>query len=270
MSVRTWFRNGLIRTIGWFKSDPSEYEEPTYRVLAYHRIQAQKTVAFRHQLDRLQNNYNVVTPEEFRSGEGRTDELNLLLTFDDGYLEWETQVLPELDKRNIRAVFFLCPDLVGLGRDEADAYCRNHLGLEPSLPLTESGVQQIIEDGHTLGNHLVKHSDLREASEATAIDSILEESQSIFEDRFNHRPDWLAYPFGDYFESPEPLRNSVSDFFDCAVTLIPGTNRPDSDPYFLKRDAFSPTYSRALETAWLSGGYDPLFRLTHLGKTLPA
>lgn len=269
MSLRTWLRNGLIRGIGRLKRPVERSDGPIYRILSYHRILARQQVAFGHQLDRLQKKYHLVTPEEFRENKGRSDSINLLLTFDDGYLNWESQVLKELSARNLRAVFFVCPDFVGMNKDEAGSYCRKHLKLKPALPLTTGGIDEILREGHTLGNHLVRHTDLRSTAEEETVRSVLEESRSLFESRFDRTAEWLAYPFGDYFQAPGIVRNCVGDFYEVAVTLIPGVNSADTDPLFLRRDAFSPDYSAPLEEAWLAGGYDPVFRLTHLTQRLP-
>lgn len=270
MNVRTWFRNQLVRSIGRFRRPLRPTDGPTYRILCYHQIRPRQKVAFQHQLDRLQKQYNVVDPDEFRNNEGHGEKLNLLLSFDDGFLNWESQVLPELRKRALKGIFFVCPDLVGLEQSEAAGYCRNHLDLEPALALTEGGLDELLADGHTLGNHLLQHADLRSETDEDRIESILDESQNLFEERFDRRPDWLAYPFGDYFSAPETLKKCVQHHFDRAVTLIPGANTPSTDELFLHRDAFSPDYSARLEAAWLAGGYDPLFRFTHLMKPLPA
>ncbi|MFB6347305.1 MAG: polysaccharide deacetylase family protein [bacterium] len=269
MSFRTWCRNQLIRAIGSFRDPTESSNSPTYRILSYHRIRAQQQVAFQHQLDRLQKKYNIVTPEEFRADEGSSKTLNLLLTFDDGYLDWESQVLAELNKRNLKAVFFICPDLVGLNKEDAAEYFETHLNLQPTLALTDSGVQRILQEGHTLGDHFVRHADLRDTRDKQKILSIIDESLSTFRKRFELTPDWLAYPFGDHFEGAETLRECVSNHYSYGLTLIPGTNSKDTDPYFLRRDAFSPDYSPSLEDAWLSGGFDPIFQLTHSTYTLP-
>lgn len=270
MSLRTWARNQLVKGLGRFR-DPieSSREGPVFRILSYHRIRAGQQVAFQHQLDRLQKQYNIVTPSEFRHRQGDPDRLNLLLSFDDGYLDWESQVLPELTQRDIRAVFFLCPDLVGLDKQHAAEYCRDHLRIEPALALTVDGAQRIREEGHQLGNHLVRHTDLRGLSDESEIYEILQESRERFHDLFGETTEWMAYPFGDYFRFPDPLRSCVDGYFERAFTLVPGTNDSAADPLFLRRDAFSPDYSAGLERAWLSGGYDPLFGLTHLTRPLP-
>lgn len=267
--MRTWLRNQLIRLNGWFRSPPVDGSTPVYRFLTYHRIPARQRIAFEGQLDRLAHHHHFVTPGEFEKRQGKTGGLNLLLTFDDGYLEWETFVIRALRKRNLKAVFFVNPDFVGLSSGEAKQYCRRHLTIQPASPLTPNGIRNLRGQGHTIGNHLLKHTDLRDCRDPDRLDETFEQSQRVFEDRFDLRPTWVAYPFGDYFRAPERLREVASRHFDYGTSLVPGYNRPGTPPLMLHRDGFSPGLPQSVETAWLSGGYDALHRLTHLFTTGP-
>lgn len=266
-------RDQLIRGIGpWCRPDRTGSSTPVYRFLTYHRVRPDQREDFRRQLDRLQARYHFVTPREFERNEGSADRLNLLLTFDDGYREWETFVLEELNDRGLEAVFFVCPDFVDLDEREAARYCREHLGLRPAPPLTEGGVRRLARD-HTLGNHLLAHRDLREATDPATLQEVFETSQDAFERRFGHRPSWLAYPFGDYFRAPGILQETALRCFDYALTLVPGTNTADTPPGLLHREGFAPDLDQSVEVNWLQGGFEPLFWLTHLlrpGPTFPA
>ena len=50
----------------------------------------------------LVENFNVITPEQFRNREFDREKINVLLTFDDGYKSWVTTVLPILEENKIR------------------------------------------------------------------------------------------------------------------------------------------------------------------------
>jgi len=71
------------------------------------KVQSIKT--FKKQLNYFKNKYNVLTPKNFLdviNGQIKLKKNSCLLTFDDGYIEHFTTVLPELKKRNISASFF--------------------------------------------------------------------------------------------------------------------------------------------------------------------
>lgn len=257
-------RNLLIRLVDRLTGGLPETAVPVYRILAWHRIKPRQTVAFQQQLDRLQKCYNVIDPGTFERDGGRVEELNLVLSFDDGYLEWESVVLRELERRDLKALFFVCPDLPGRTGESARHYVRDHLWIDPTNPVTPEGVRRVHEAGHTLGNHLLKHEDLRGVSDPEVLRETFAASQDIFEERFGVCPRWVGYPFADAFRDPAALVRAAKEHFEFGATLIPGWNHRETPPLFLRRDSISPELPAPVEAAWLRGGYDPLFRLTHL------
>jgi hypothetical protein len=263
--VRKLIRNGLIKFLSSLKTPPwQESDVPLYRTITYHRIEPDQQLAFKNQLRRLKKEYHFVTPEEFADRVGTEKNLNLLLTFDDGYLEWETIVLKTLRQLELKAIFFVSPDFIGLSEEKASAYCRNNLQVSPARPLTAEGLRKLREEGHTVGNHLLQHTDLRDQTSAEALKEIFKKSQDELESQIDFRTDWVAYPFGDYFKNKDQVRNLAENFFEHGFTLRPGYNSVDTDPLMLHRDGFSPDFSAALERAWFKGGFDPIFELTHL------
>jgi peptidoglycan/xylan/chitin deacetylase (PgdA/CDA1 family) len=75
----------------------------------YPKIRGLETAGFRRQLDYLSGNFNIVKVEDViacvKLGK-QLPEKSCLLTFDDGYKDHLTCVLPELLKRNIQGSFF--------------------------------------------------------------------------------------------------------------------------------------------------------------------
>lgn len=265
IEIRKQIRDQLIKLIGTFRNSPGKSSDtPVYRFLTYHRIKPGQEDPFRRQLDRLKKHYNIVSPSNYIKNLGSNKDLNLLLTFDDGYEEWGTFIVDELNKRNIKALFFVCPDFVGLDKASAASYCKNNIQVNPAPSLSLEGLDRIRSNGHTVGNHLIKHRDLRLETNQHTIQKSMEQSQELFYKNFDFNTNWLAYPFGDYFEKPAILQATAKKYFDYAVTLIPGVNTEDQSQVYLHREGFSPDFDRSTEDNWLRGGYDPLFYLTHL------
>jgi len=76
----------------------------------YPKIKGLETTGFVRQLDYLIDNFNIIKAEDVidcvKQGK-KLPERSCLLTFDDGYKDHLTKVLPELLKRNIQGSFFL-------------------------------------------------------------------------------------------------------------------------------------------------------------------
>ena len=73
--------------------------------------------SFGEMLDLVVQSFNVLEPVEFfeRMQAGQLPPRATLLTFDDGGVDNVTNALPELQKRDLKAAFFVCPGLIDSG-----------------------------------------------------------------------------------------------------------------------------------------------------------
>jgi peptidoglycan-N-acetylglucosamine deacetylase len=102
---------------------------------------------------------------------------SIALTFDDGPdLIYTTQILEKLRKYNVKATFFLVGFRV-----------REHCGV----------VQQVVAEGHELGNHTFTHPRLPELS-LQAQKKEIEDTQTAITQCVGavHRPRWFRAPYG--------------------------------------------------------------------------
>lgn len=75
----------------------------------YKNIKGLETVGFRRQLDYLSDNFNIIKAEvliDFVKNDIQLPKNSCLITFDDGYKDHLTFVLPELLKRKLQGSFF--------------------------------------------------------------------------------------------------------------------------------------------------------------------
>jgi peptidoglycan/xylan/chitin deacetylase (PgdA/CDA1 family) len=72
---------------------------------------------FEQILDLLVESFHPLVPEEFfeRLNAGGLPRRAILLTFDDGSVDGVTTALPALQKRDLKACFFVCPELINRG-----------------------------------------------------------------------------------------------------------------------------------------------------------
>ena len=110
------------------------------------------------------------------------------LTFDQGYENGFTDdILDTLKDKNVKAVFFLTGD---------------YSEREPEL------VQRMIDEGHVIGNHGMKHASLPSLSCADAEDEIMSLHRKVKE-RYGYDMDLLRPPCGEYSEQKLALAQSL-------------------------------------------------------------
>lgn len=158
----------------------------------------------------LAGRFPCLTPEAFLQG----GESGVLLTFDDGYANNVTNVLPLLEEYEVPAVFFVTTQHVLNPRNWLPSIRRITAGLPTAGLPTEDFSEELrrdLFDGMSkgdlkrlaasplarVGGHTVSHP-LLTGCDAAALASELAESKRFLEQVVGRPVDLFAYPTGDY------------------------------------------------------------------------
>ncbi len=158
--------------------DPSAKD--TYR----ERLMTVTPASFERQMQSLvDGGFTTITPEELLyalvTSTARLPEKPVLLTFDDGYRDHYTNVLPVLKRLNLQATYYIVPEARRFG------------GF-----LTEEMVKEIAASGHvTIGSHTLHHAALTRVGE-TVREEEIRESKSVLESWTGKPVISFAYPYG--------------------------------------------------------------------------
>jgi peptidoglycan/xylan/chitin deacetylase (PgdA/CDA1 family) len=149
--------------------------------------------AFRAQMSVLaEEGYTSITASELDAierGDAPSPPKPILLTFDDGFRNFETNALPVLREHGFRATFFIPVDRIGDSEST-----RLHLGVEHSIwpeliSLQEAGVE--------LQSHSRTHPRLRDL-DANAVREEIAGSKRILEAKLGRPITVFAYPGGSF------------------------------------------------------------------------
>jgi peptidoglycan/xylan/chitin deacetylase (PgdA/CDA1 family) len=157
-------------------------------VLYYHSVPASERRLFAQQLNVVISCARPIrTSEDINSASERDC---VAITFDDGFENFLTQALPELEKRKIPATVFVIAD--GMNREfGSDTYAEKLLSLEQvrSLP---SGLV-------TIGSHTLTHPMLTQVEEGEACREI-QDSRAKLEGMLDREVRQFSFPFGGFNE----------------------------------------------------------------------
>jgi peptidoglycan/xylan/chitin deacetylase (PgdA/CDA1 family) len=173
-------------------------------ILMYHRVAdrvegplAPYTVtphAFEEQLMCLADSgYGSASLDDWRAAVDARQPLPgraVILTFDDGYLDFSTNAWPLLQKHGFGAIVFLVADLVG----KTNEWDR---GLGVELPLMDwDAILRLQEEGAAFGAHSATHPAL---TGLTNVDIVREAARAreVLRTRLGTTPAAFAYPYGD-------------------------------------------------------------------------
>lgn len=193
--------------------------KPPVPILNYHSVGAHAddyTVTeaqFAQQLDWLKAAGYRTLPlhEALRQG-----QRGVVLTFDDGKEDALTRVLPALQKRGMRAVFFIPTALMG----------------KPGY-LTWDGVRALAAAGMEIGSHTVHHARLSELDDEQLQDELVQSRQTL-ELQLQRPIDLLAYPYNSVRRNVRAAAEQAG--YRIAVS---GVAHGGSDPLDLLRTSVS-------------------------------
>ena len=119
---------------------------------------------------------------------GNKEKKNIYLTFDEGYEAGYTpQLLSTLKENQVKATFFITAHFVNT---------------QPDL------VQQMIDEGHIIGNHTVNHKSMPELTEEKIKTEVMDLHQVINE-KFNYEMKYIRPPKGEYSERTLQATNQL-------------------------------------------------------------
>ncbi|WP_258525835.1 polysaccharide deacetylase family protein [Paenibacillus sp. YN15] len=195
-------------------------------VLYYHSVQVMpgstaviSPAKFTEQMQYLADNgYHPLTMAEFSDiMEGRTaaPEKPVLLTFDDGYVDNHSTVMPLLSKLDFPATLFMSPGVM----DD-----KRFISWEQAEDLRDSG-WDIMPHGMT-HPYLTKLTPEEQAWQIT-------EARKQIEEKLGVTADVFCYPYGEYNNTT--LQILKDNGFRYAFTIDQGKTTPKQHPYKLKR-----------------------------------
>lgn len=146
---------------------------------------------------------------------------HVVLTFDDGYLNFFLNALPVLNGLKMTSTVFLVSDLIG-GTNVWD----QALGDVEERLMSQEQIEQVLASGHEIGSHSRSHPDLRQLGAKTLEDEVLESKRQL-EQQFGMQIKWFCYPYGHFNTS---VLDTVAKSGYCGATsTIKGANLRTTD-----------------------------------------
>ena len=242
------------------------------RVLLYHDIAPEEQKYFERQLAWLSNRWTFISPEHFAAyikGEANIQNNSLLLTFDDGFASNQRVAENILNPMGIKALFFVISDLVDIeDHDEARQFIVKHV--QPGTTIKNlptclsnmkwSGLENLLEQGHTIGAHTRSHARLSGISSSDVLEDEIVSSADSLGNHLGVNIEHFAYTFGDLASFSSQALRVAQKRFRYVYSSLRGNNRIGTSSFAIRRDVLTPSDSNSLVGAFLEGGADFLYR----------
>jgi len=159
----------------------------------------------------------------------------ILLTFDDGHWDFDTVVLPILEKYHVHATAYIISGFI-----------------EGSDFMTRQELRQVVNSGIVdVGAHTVHHLSLA-GLPLTTVQNEVDESKTWLEENYHIKVVSFAYPNGSFDQ--QAIQVVKADGFSTAVSTVPGIEQNQANRFFMYR--LRPGY-RTGQTllTWLNQNY---------------
>lgn len=238
-------------------SDVENGAHPYYRTITTPSVFASQMAYLR------EHSYQSITPAQAASRvtNESADDLSksVVITFDDGFLDFYTNAVPVLNQYGLTATMYLPTSYIG---DSTQSF-------KGKPCLTWSEVRELAKQGISFGSHTVTHPQLY-SLDRPAIQQEVTTSKQVIEQELGHAIESFAYPFA-FPETDgafrEMLRNELSQagYSDGVCTTI-GRADNKNDKFFLKRLPVNSCDDNRLFAAKLAGAYDWIAHPQYLAK----
>jgi peptidoglycan/xylan/chitin deacetylase (PgdA/CDA1 family) len=185
-------------------------------------------------IQKFLSSYHIISLDEAVSmitNKAIVDHPKLALTFDDGFLECYTKMIPVLEKYNVKAAFFINPMSIENKDDNfASSFIKNNLRVELSKKfMTWDMIREIQTLGHTIGSHTTSHANLKGLSSVELQKEIVQSKEEI--ERATEKVcNYFAFPFGNQNYFDKNSVDLVNQTYDYSFTSGLYSN------YFFKGD----------------------------------
>lgn len=163
--------------------------------------------------------YTFITPDDLMndlSGQTIPPEKLIILTFDDGYMDFYTDVFPILNKENVKAIVYIVPDLL------------NRPNYMFTFQVKEIAKSPLVE----IGSHTMNHVWLKGISKKAA-EYEISQSRKVLQDMVALPINSFAYPYGALDQRAINVVRETG--YTNAVSTIPGIVQAMQSKFFLYR-----------------------------------
>lgn len=207
-------------------------------ILMYHRIAVRPkgtTVPahyvapglFRRQLSALAMlGYEAVSLAQMHAGilgEGQLPRRPVVLTFDDGYQNYNTNAAPELERAGWKGTVFVVSGLAGSTNDWDN---RHGDVVEPLMDYDT--IRSLAQRGHEIGSHTRTHVRLAHVPPEAAKEEICTAKETL-ESELGRNVPYFCYPYGDHNSDVRQLVREAGH--TGATTVRRGKNTSETDPF---------------------------------------
>lgn len=187
-----------------------------YLPIYYHNVRKDQLKDFVWQIDLLQKNCHLTN--SYKGTPDLNGRMTVSITFDDGYTDLLSTVIPELEQRKIPAIFFIPTQFIG---DRPKWSIRDAVELTDLsiMIFSESEIQCISKHSlFKIGSHTNTHRNLAEIENAEILEE-MQASKKILEKITGKSVNMISFPYGGF--NRDTARIAVECGYEYSFSILP-------------------------------------------------
>ncbi len=260
-------RHLLAPPLYWTMRATRFLRQPGFRCLLLHDIPDGQIPAFERLVDLVARDYGTLSPDEAARWLDGAPPQNVgrapcLFTFDDGFASNHRVAVEILDRRDIKALFFVCPGLIDLPRDKqgpavAETVFRGQRADAPLL-MDWNQIRDLHARGHGIGAHGMTHQRLSDLTGDALGDEIAGAAARLEEELGIPIP-WFAYAFGDIDSVSAEALSVIAESHPFCRSGVRGANDARTRPLCVRADHVDLAAPEGYVRLVLEGGLDAVY-----------
>ena len=221
-------------------------------VINYHGIEPEFFKNFEFQINWLNRNYKIITPNEFKAyvnGDIEFSEHCILITFDDGFISSYDSIQKVLNPLEIKILFFIPSIFLNHTNKKFEEiisknFFSGRLNVEkfPDCyrPIDNLKIKILIKQGHMIGGHTHSHCDVTKINSNELIKKEIVQPINIYKKLFDIKLNSFAFPYGRINHINNYLLKKITLNYAYCFSNIRGTNSKETSNFAIKRQNVSP------------------------------
>lgn len=208
------------------------------KIFLFHEISEKNFNKFKQTIKYIKKKYKIIDPKEKFSLRDNSNQA--IISFDDGYHSQYLCTKKYLDKKNIKAIFFVIYNFMNIqSLKRRKKFLKNNLKIDNRFlknkefkNMSIKNLKLLIKNGHSVGAHTLSHPNLIEISKRNCEKEILKSKHKISKKLGLENIDTFAITFGGIrFISPHILK-VCKKYYKSTFTGIRGSNNNRENIYY--------------------------------------
>lgn len=222
--------------LGNFAAPFSSKEKNRLMVLNYHGTQKKFLPNFVAQLDYYSKHFDIISTDEFEKyalGHLELRGQKLLLTFDDG-IKNNLYAIEELNRRNIKAYFFVVPGFVECKEEAQREFFIKNIRpiINSSIDCEEKDFQSMswqdinqISEKHTIGSHTYSHTLTADENSEDVLRQEIVEAKTVIEKNIGKKINTFCSINNTLLSVNAEAKKLIESNYDLHFTTFGGVNQ---------------------------------------------